>query len=79
MPDRIYFVRYVNMVGDNRFEEPRTRPSVRRSLGAGTLGVLAFTPETVPSAWKDGRTAGEMSAFLSLPEHEGVWWIDEEP
>lgn len=77
MPDRIYFIRYVNMVGDSRFEAPRTRDTVRLSLG-GDLCVLAFTADTAPTTWKDGRNATEMRDYLALPEHEGVWWVAEE-
>lgn len=73
----VYFIRYVNLLGDARFQPPRRRETVRRSLN-GVLGVVAFSPANAPREWKDGRTAEEMRDYLTSPEAAGIWYNPEE-
>lgn len=73
----VYFIRYVDLLGEARFQPQRRRHTVRRSLN-GVLGVVAFSTENAPREWKDGRTEEEMREYLNSPEAAGIWYIPED-
>lgn len=71
----IYFIRPFSALGDEHFQLPRTRDTVRRSLD-GMLCIVAFDPGTEPDGWADGMDADTMRILLESEDQVDIWWSD---